>query len=154
MIAHRGNINGPNPERENAPDYIQEALDAGYDVEVDLWHVDGKWFLGHDEPKYEIDPRFLVNENLWIHCKNTAALDEIQMMMNVLSRLRKPNYFWHEEDERTLTSQGLIWTYPGKELAHLSIAVLPERFPDWDISKAIGFCSDYIATIIDRLDDE
>ena len=30
LIAHRGNINGPNPERENTVSYIQEALDKGY----------------------------------------------------------------------------------------------------------------------------
>ena len=38
LIAHRGNIDGPNPERENSPEYIEEALKAGYDVEVDVWY--------------------------------------------------------------------------------------------------------------------
>ena len=27
LIAHRGNRNGKNVDRENSPDYIQEALD-------------------------------------------------------------------------------------------------------------------------------
>ena len=36
LISHRGNINGPNPEMENNPEYIQKALDLGYDVEVDV----------------------------------------------------------------------------------------------------------------------
>ena len=35
-IAHRGNIRGPNPERENSPDYIDEAIQSGYYVEVDV----------------------------------------------------------------------------------------------------------------------
>jgi len=26
LIAHRGNINGPNPEKENHPDYINTAI--------------------------------------------------------------------------------------------------------------------------------
>ena len=42
LISHRGNLNGPNEDRENSPYYIMEAIDDGYDVEVDLWWVDGK----------------------------------------------------------------------------------------------------------------
>ena len=36
LISHRGNINGRDEDRENHPEYIQEALDRGYDVEIDL----------------------------------------------------------------------------------------------------------------------
>ena len=34
-IAHRGNFAGINRDRENSPDYIEEAIAAGYNVEVD-----------------------------------------------------------------------------------------------------------------------
>ena len=35
---------------ENNPEYIQNALDLGYDVEVDVWGTKyGAWYLGHDE---------------------------------------------------------------------------------------------------------
>ena len=54
-IAHRGNLNGPNRLLENKPDYLNVALSLGYDVEVDVWFIDGKFFLGHDRPDYEID---------------------------------------------------------------------------------------------------
>jgi hypothetical protein len=53
LISHRGNISGPNPEQENHPDYIWAAIQAGYDVEVDVWFENGKFMLGHDEPQYE-----------------------------------------------------------------------------------------------------
>jgi hypothetical protein len=36
--------------KENSPDYIWRAIQAGYNVEVDVWFVDGKFKLGHDEP--------------------------------------------------------------------------------------------------------
>jgi len=49
FISHRGNLAGPMPEFENRPDYIDNALDLGFDVEVDLWSYDNKFFLGHDE---------------------------------------------------------------------------------------------------------
>ena len=32
LIAHRGNISGPEPERENTMDYIEEAIQLGYDA--------------------------------------------------------------------------------------------------------------------------
>ena len=35
-------------------------------------------------------------------------------------------YFWHQEDDYTLTSNGFIWTYPGKVLTDNSVMVLPE----------------------------
>ena len=67
LIAHRGNINGPNPERENSPDYIKEALDKGFDVEIDVWKINGSYFLGHDAPEYRIEFGFLMNDRLWCH---------------------------------------------------------------------------------------
>jgi hypothetical protein len=39
IIAHRGNLDGPDPTRENSPIYVMAALAAGVDVEVDLWLV-------------------------------------------------------------------------------------------------------------------
>ena len=32
LIAHRGNISGPKPSQENNPEYIDEALFAGFDA--------------------------------------------------------------------------------------------------------------------------
>ena len=36
LIAHRGNVSGPKPSQENNPEYIDEALFAGFDAEIDL----------------------------------------------------------------------------------------------------------------------
>ena len=46
LISHRGNTNGPNPEMENRPDYINAAANEGYDVEVDVWLINSTWMLG------------------------------------------------------------------------------------------------------------
>ena len=35
LIAHRGNVNGPNPELENTLEYINSAIDAGYECEIE-----------------------------------------------------------------------------------------------------------------------
>jgi hypothetical protein len=55
------------------------------------------------------------------------------------------NYFWHQEDNFTLTSQGYIWTYPDKDVTNKSIAVLVDKelAPD----GVAGVCSDYIGLI-------
>ena len=58
LISHRGNLSGPNPNRENSKEYILEALDKGYSVEIDVWLVKDKIYLGHDNPEYEINIDF------------------------------------------------------------------------------------------------
>ena len=142
LISHRGNIDGRIPEKENHPNYIDAAIKAGYDVEVDLWEIDGELFLGHDEPQYPIDFDWLEDRSsvLWIHCKNIEALVSCSDDDYSLAML---NYFWHEEDTVTLTSFNWIWAYPGKQPIKGSIAVMPEINND-DISEAAGVCSDFI----------
>jgi hypothetical protein len=142
LISHRGNINGPNPDRENHPDYIMGALYQGYNVEIDVWYVNGKLMLGHDGPQYFYDFSSSTiksfYDKLWLHCKNVDAL--LQLKDSPLNQL---NYFWHEEDTLTLTSKNYIWAYPGKQPIKGSIAVMPEIYND-NLSNCIGVCSDYI----------
>ena len=139
LISHRGNINGRIRELENLPDYIDAAINLGYDVEVDLWLKGEKIYLGHDGPDHSIDMAWLTqrSKNLWVHCKNTEA-------MSFLSKIGSDlNYFWHQEDTLTLTSKRYIWVYPGKQPIENSISVMPEIKND-DTSLCIGICSDYI----------
>ena len=117
LIAHRGNINGPDPENENSPKYIENAIQWGYDVEIDL-RVGLGLQLGHDESQYFIDSSWLstFKHNLWIHCKDFAALAYL-----IERKFVGYNYFWHQEDDYTLTSQGYIWTYPNKQINGLTV---------------------------------
>jgi hypothetical protein len=141
LISHRGNINGPNLQKENHPNYILNALNKGYEVEIDVWYVD-KFMLGHDKPQYEF-PFDLLEKfytKLWVHCKNIEAIVKLKNNPELNSRL---NYFWHENDTVTLTSKGYIWAYPGKQPINNSIAVMPEISND-NITQCKGICSDYI----------
>ena len=143
LISHRGNITRSIPERENDPKYIHEAIVNGFNVEVDVWFVDGKFKLGHDKPQYDFPHQLIEHQakKLWIHCKNLEAVAQF----NILDRDGiYINYFWHQEDDITLTSRGYIWAYPGKQPINNSIAVMPELNND-DLSKCIGICSDNIA---------
>jgi hypothetical protein len=153
FIAHRGNLEGPNPDKENHPDYLTKALEQGFSVEVDVWVLDGKVYLGHDGPVYEAtnyfqyqgpwhkyNGNFRDSPSLWIHCKNFEALND--------SWFFHSNKFAHQEDDFVLISNwgsNYIWTYPRNlPLSKNSIAVMPERVPGWDLSKAYGICTDYV----------
>jgi len=142
LIAHRGLTNGPNKKIENTPDLILESLSRGYDCEIDVWLIYNKWFLGHDEPQYEVPINFLGKQGLWIHCKNLDALHALNDLPIHYE------YFWHQNDDYTLTSGNFIWAYPGKHLTKNSIAVLPEVNKDyWEYvknSKIFGVCTDYV----------
>jgi len=139
LIAHRGNIDGKSELYENEPNYIDKALKKGYDVEIDVWVIEGNFYLGHDKPQYGITLEWLDKRKneLWIHCKNIEAMEWFNSLFDTY------NYFWHQEDTLTLTSKGYIWAYPGKQPIKTSIAVMPEIYND-DISQCLGICSDYI----------
>lgn len=140
LISHRGNLSGPNPEQENQPKYIAEALKQGYDVEIDVWFKDDKFMLGHDKPQYEF-PFELIDQHhpkLWIHCKNIDALSKLNELDPNGSKV---NYFWHENDLGVLTSKSYIWS---TNLINNSILVMPELFDKQPIETTIGICSDYI----------
>lgn len=161
LIAHRGLIHGPDPHKENDPRQIAYALSKGYDVETDVWFLTGRWFLGHDTPEHEISFEALSEPGLWLHCKNFAALHALAET--------DLHYFWHEDDNYTLTSRGVIWAYPKQILGPKAVWVQPEwscksRFSeqflhalhpamDWRTNVAeqakniAGICSKYVVEI-------
>ena len=136
-ISHRGNIFGPNKKDENKIDYVENALNLGFDVEIDVWFYKKNFYLGHDEPQFKVDKTFVKRKNYWCHAKNFDALVNLRKI--------KANYFWHQKDDYVLTSSGYIWTYPGKNLYKNSIYVLPEWNKKFNKSLVYkGICSDYI----------
>ena len=80
--------------------------------------------------------------NLWIHCKNKEALS----LMNDVKEL---HYFWHQEDDYTMTSKNYIWAYPGILPISNTIMVMPEmKWVDYvnEVKNLypFGICSDYV----------
>ena len=94
-----------------------------------------KFFLGHDFNQYEINKEFLLNKKIWCHAKTNDALYALEKI--------KAHFFWHQEDDYTITSKGFFWTYPGKKLLANSICVLPEK-SNYKTIDCQGICSDYI----------
>jgi hypothetical protein len=138
IISHRGNVNGKNESLENYPDYIDEAIKCQFDVEIDVWKKNEfEIILGHYEPQYQVKISWLLErkDKLWIHCKNVEAII-------YFNKINDFNYFWHQNDDVTLTSKSYIWAYPGKQPIENSIAVMPEVFND-DVSACLGICTDF-----------
>jgi hypothetical protein len=157
LISHRGNINGPNLELENTPDYIDAAIRKSFICEVDVWKIENNFFLSHDYPqdKEPVDFYFFENrkKKLIIHCKNMEAL--CYFANDLIREIRLYDgidfhYFWHESDAYTLTSKGWIWAYPGESVISgpTSICVMPEK-TNQVVANFSGICSDYIGKWID-----
>ena len=157
-ILHRGLSDGPSVELENNYENLLVRIGEGWQVEVDVWFEDGRWFLGHD---YEVAKRREISDSelealssgSWFHCKNVAALGE----MSRLSQGRPGwRFFSHDRDEAVLTSTGQIWCYPGVSCDYNSIAVLPERCEQWSLGKSglVGVCSDYLPAKFIKMKDD
>lgn len=135
FIAHRGNLYGPDAKSENKPSAIRKAIELGLDCEIDVWYLNGSYYLGHDYPETEIPYSFLefYSEHLWIHCKHLDSLVQLK---------DKFNCFYHDKDLYTLTSRGHIWGNINSPTHLLAIQVMPEKGGVLS-SKCYGVCTDY-----------
>ena len=137
LISHRGNLNGPDLKTENKPSQIESVIKKGFNVEIDVWLINNKYWLGHDEPQYLTSYNWLkeIKSHLYIHCKNH---DLVEFLFQ-----SDMNYFWHEDDDMTITSFGHLWCHPKIKPIKNCIAVLPE-INNWNLESCSGICSDYI----------
>lgn len=153
IIAHRGNVYGPSKYYENLPAYIKEAEEQGFDVEVDIWELEGSLFFGHDNPDYRWPAHFKISHNHIYHCKNI----EVYMRMELINCNHHPDYeyFLHSSDEPIVrTNLGYHWVHPNNlrqvyknaytDLAKF-IAVLPEQtdLKASELKAFGGICTDY-----------
>lgn len=139
IYSHRGNLDGTNISKENNPDHLLNVISQGFDVEVDIWRIDDKIYLGHDNPEYIVDERYIdtISPNSLFHAKNVDALN---WLMD-----RQHHYFWHQRDEYTMSSKGIVIVYPGiTPPQHGSIIALPEIYDQNPYeSNCSGIITDY-----------
>ena len=138
IIAHRGNLSGPEPVTENTQAQVERCIKQGYRVEVDVWLQGGGLFLGHDAPVNPIPAYWLSDWSsyLFVHCKNIEALLTLKGVCNC---------FGHDKDEFVVTTNGNLWVYPGKPLVPGAYAVLPETvsYTTEELKLCSGICTDY-----------
>lgn len=138
IIAHRANLHGSDPTKENLVSSIETCIRLNFDVEIDLWSINNNLFLGHNEPQHPVIESYLLDRKnfLWVHCKNKESLLHV-----IDSDL---NFFFHDKDDFVLTSKKNIWAYPGKSTDKKTIQVMPEwnNFENLD-KNCYGICTDY-----------
>ncbi len=84
--------------------------------------------------KYSIDKLWIEHrkDKLWIHVKNIECMDYMST--------KNFNYFWHEKDKITLTSNGTPWCYPGVYIKTGITVILDKYEKSIDI---FGICTDH-----------
>lgn len=141
LIAHRGNINGPNPDKENTISYINSALNSGFDVEVDVSMNNGDLYLGHDNLQEKIQLRYLMNKRIWVHCKTPDTFIELSKHTHI-------NSFYQEDDLICRTQLGFFWHHSdySDHLSDKSIIVSLEYNDKLlNLGHTVhGICSDYV----------
>lgn len=149
LISHRGNLNGPIPHLENQPEYIDKAIAAGYEVEVDINYLNDKFYLGHDMPDTEITIEWMEERKnkLWFHCKNLAAATQIG---------KDYKFFCHTLDSFVLTSTNHVWVHDLR-LPLNDFCIIPlmstidiEKHKDFNV---FAICTDYISFAKETLND-
>lgn len=143
IISHRGNTSQINSEQENSPNYIDEAIKTGFQVEVDVRFIDKKWYLGHDGADYKVSLDWMKKRSghIWFHIKNQEGLLALSKIDSVSPLYWK--YFWQQNDDYALTSTGHIWTHCAKiARGKNSIATLLKE-TDEAPKKIYGICTDW-----------
>jgi len=135
LISHRGNITKSIPESENTPDYVEIALKK-YDCEVDVWLKNDSFYLGHEGPTIEVSKQFILHPGLWCHAKHYESL---QALLDV-----NAHCFFHQKDDYTITSKGVIWAYPRQKGDKNTVCVHPHELALEDVKKFYGVCANNI----------
>lgn len=163
IIAHRGNLHGPNIFAENKPEHILNVLsstDFSVEVDIRLFSDPQRIFFGHDYNQYEIQSlQSFDSGRMWFHAKTPSTY--VHLMNSKLAS----NIFYHETDAVVSTSHNVSWVFPGREneiqksLRKHCVLVLPEvtygpNLKLWDAEDYYGVCTDYPFDLKEYLDAE
>lgn len=128
LIAHRGNFAGQNTERENTVAYLEEALEAGYDVEFDIRVYNGYLCLGHDKPAEGVllqripNIEWLRDSRKWVHCKDEESYDIVSMYPDI-------QCFMHDEEPSVeVDNTDKIWTHSKVPVNAIQKEIAPNTY--------------------------
>jgi len=140
-----GNISSIDIGRQCSPDYILEAVKAGYKVRFGIRLMsDGNLWIGEDDAKYPILPEFLINnaKHFLIHCKNISSLHKLRDIDT--EHKKQLHYYYHSTDNVSISSRGyFLIDYGKRPLGENVIAMYPEDtdYQISDLKKCVGVCS-------------
>ena len=145
LISHRGNLNGINNDLENTKQYINNTLNKGYYVLVDVFLLGSKHLaLGIDNPVEPVELEFLKQLKIIVRTKDIKCF---QFLLE-----NQVHCFYQDFNSTTLTNGGLIWTSNSNILTKKCIYAMPEwNLEDISICNTMpcsGICSNFIEKIL------
>lgn len=157
FISYRGIFDGQNFEKQNTPDQIGTAFNAGFSCMVDIWRISNKMYLGTENAPIEVTERYIQGGRFWLNCQNTDAYTYLVAQPRKLY----PNVFKFsnvETESTPTTSTGGQTIVPGNvPIDNNSIVYLPEIVDRGLFStvklRNYGVCSVYL-TFIKRMRNE
>jgi hypothetical protein len=155
-ISYQGIYDGQNYEYANTPNQIGKAFGTGASVMTDVWRVDGKLYLGTDQPLTEVTAKYLQGNRWWINARNT---DMQNWLAEQPSKLY-PNWFYFPNmplPPFVTASNGKLITPGTVPINNNSVIFLPEIDDRGMFStvklRCYGICSTYLS-FIRRMRDE
>ena len=150
-ISYQGIYDGTNYEYANTPNQIGKAFGFGASVMVDVWRVDGKLYLGTDQPLIEVTEKYLQGNRWYINARNN---DLITWLGTQPAKLY-PNWFYFTTPTPppayVTASNGKLITPGTVPINNNSIIFLPELEDKGLFStvnlKCFGVCSTYLNLI-------
>ena len=164
LIAHRGLLKGPSKELENNPENIIFNIRNFPKIlnEIDINILKNGIYTGHDQPQYEIDIEFILENvnHLILHIKKIEY--NSSFALEALCKLYKfCHCFSHEEDCFTITNKGFIWSHPRMGFRRNTIFVMPEKVIPLSSDEFInnlnllrGVCTDFPLEILQILNKD
>jgi len=155
-ISYQGIYDGQNYEYANTPNQIGKAFGYGVSVMTDVWRVDGKLYLGTDQPLTEVTEKYLQGNRWWINARNT----DMQTWLSAQSSKLYPNWFYFPSmppPQYVTASNGKLITPGTVPINNNSVIFLPEITDKGLFStvklRCFGICSTYL-NFIRRMRDE
>ena len=140
-IARCGNLDGCSAALENTPDYLEAAIERGFDVSCEVVYRDGTFWIGSEERRIAAPRELLVREEVWCQAKDVRTLDALYHDPGI-------HCFFQALDDVSLTSRGFLWTHPRCRVVTRRSIVAVRDFEGDRIDRVrsgAGVCSDRIA---------
>jgi hypothetical protein len=156
-ISYQGIYDGNNYEDANTPKQINKALGKGYSCLIYVWRIDGKLYVGTEQPVIEVTEKYIQGPRFWINAVNTDMQDWIATQPSKLY----PNYFHFDASTPpppyATASNGKLITPGTVPINTNSVMFLPE-INDRSLYtmvkvKSYGVCSGFL-TYIKRMRNE
>jgi hypothetical protein len=143
-ISEYGNINEKHVDKENNPDYIVHAINAGFFVKVNVWLIEDCIHIGKIHAQYVISDEFIheYKNKLWF-CAQTAETYNI-----LIDKYAADTVFMHDFTLKNISYTSFETTSDNTEFILFSPEAHKTTYEIrdiWNHQNCKGICSSYVA---------